>query len=111
MALLLPVDSSSTAYSFEAALDGTSFLFTVNWNERDLSWYISISDTDGINLIGDVRLAVGSELLHLVQDPVRKPQGAIVVYDTTADQIDPGRNDLGDRVRIGYLTAAEVAAL
>lgn len=93
-------------YTVRAVLDGSTFLLEFAWNPRDLSWYVQISDANAVLLLVR-RIAVGSALLRRFQNP-NLPRGELLAIDTSGKDLDPGLADLGDRVPLLYVPAAEV---
>lgn len=103
MALVLPVDSIDEAYTFRTQISDIELLFEVNWNSRDESWYISISDIEATPIISGVKVVSGPDLLGNVRDRTGLPEGFLVALDTSQAQSRAGRNDLGDRVKLVFM--------
>lgn len=109
MATILPTLTDGTqAYSFRTQLDGVTFQLDFAWNARGGCWSIMVSDAAG-NLLLRRCVRVGLSLLARFRD-TRLPPGDIVVVDTSGAGAEPGLTDLGGRVQLVYLTAAEIAA-
>lgn len=117
MSLLIPLRSDLDHYQETVTLDEVSFDFVFRWNNRDDCWYLSIFDptvaeaVDGsrIPIIGSIPVLVGWALLAQYRMRER-PLGDLVAFDTSGQELDPGRRDLGSRVLLIYYTAAEIAA-
>lgn len=110
-ALVIPTRSDGTPhYSFSCELDGAMYGFEFRWNERAKSWFASLSDADGAPILSGQRVRAGAALFHLAVS-TRKPPGFFAVVDTTGQGRHPGLTDLGARVVLYYLPAADVAAL
>lgn len=118
MAQTIPTRSDLTSYTERVLLDGVSYDLWFFWNDRDASWNLTIYDSatpdnaDGSRdaLVAGIPVHVGWPLLHAFVAP-GLPAGDIVALDTTNKDLDPGVAELGTRVVLVYLTAAEVAAL
>jgi hypothetical protein len=108
--ITLPTRTDSDYYDFEIELDGRSYVLTFNWNGRDSSWYFSIADNAGTPLLSGRKLALGAPFLRRFAD-ARLPPGELRLFDTTGKDVEAGRNDLGSRVLLVYVPAAELAAL
>lgn len=90
-------------------LDGTDYLLTFAYNERDGFWYLDVADQDGDPIALALKCVVDWNMLRRCTDP-RKPAGILAFDDITSAGIDPGFDDLGLRVQLVYFTADEVAA-
>lgn len=109
--LILPTRTDGEArYTFECDLDEVTFQFSFEWNDRDSGWYMSISDVNGSPIISGRRVVLNYPLTNIYAD-ARKPKGELIAIDTTDKNVEPGLLDLGDRVLLMYMTAAEKAAL
>lgn len=102
--ILLPADASAAHYDFSVALEGRTFGFEMRWNERSGAWFTTISRADGGVLAAGVRLVTGTRLLGRSADP-ELPPGALLVVDTSDEEREAGRNDLGTRVVLVYVEA------
>lgn len=118
MSLLIPLRSDLDFYVETVTLDGVEFDFEFRWNNRDSAWYLSIYDPtvaaadDGsrVPILGSIPVLVGWPLLNQYRMRTR-PLGELVALDTSGQDADPGRRDLGSRVLLLYYTRDEVAAL
>lgn len=112
MPLIIPTKTDGTqAYSVNVPLDGVAFGFAFSWNARGQYWAVLISDAAGNPLVRRV-VRIGSLFLagFRARSPGSFPAGEIVVVDTSNQDLDAGLTDLGSRVQLLYLTAAEFAA-
>ena len=109
MPQIVPVSNTDALYQQVTTLDGVDFILTFAYNLRDGFWYLDVLDQDGNVIVPNVKIVVNWDLLQRSTDP-RKPAGALMAYDTTAQELDPGLDDFGTRVQILYLTAEEVRA-
>jgi hypothetical protein len=95
-------------YLYTATLDGTVFQLEYAWNQRmdngNGKWTVSLSDSQGNLLIGPVPVIATWPLFTRFKfDGL--PAGTIFPFDSSGQNLDPGRFDLGDRVRMLYLEA------
>ncbi len=92
-------------------LESVRYRARLAWNDRELSWFFSLSLLDGTKLFSGRAVRVGENLLGQWVDS-RLPQGALVVVDSSGEDRDPDRDAFGNgRVRLVYLTYAEVRTL
>jgi len=106
----VPLRTGLPAFRQRTSLDGATFEFAFAWNEREGAWYMAVADADGLPLRSGIRLALSTPLLRSVAD-ARRPAGELYAIDLDGTGADAGVNDLGVRVVLMYITAAERAAL
>lgn len=94
--------------SFRVAvpLDGAVYLLGFHWNARAAAWFFDLASADGTLVLSGRPLRVARPIYIDVRDGV--PPGAFVVIDTGTANEDPGRNDLGKRVRVYFLGIDEL---
>ena len=121
MSVLVPFTSADRAYEFTCALNGTSYRFDVQWNERTAIWlfdlYLADSDTPlvvglpillGGDILGAYRyLGIGGLFAVDMDANMQKGAPADTEENVLASD-DAGVDDLGSRVRVFYLTPDEV---
>lgn len=121
MSLRIPTSTELSIYRQTTSLDGRDYIFRFRWNQREGTWFFSLSDAEDDPIVEGVKVIVQLPLLRLVTDP-RKPPGIILALDTQAEETDfsaspkttaqdPGLFELGERVTLLYFTEAEVAEL
>lgn len=108
---LIPTRTDQIDYTQTVSLDGVEYQFRFVWNQREEAWYLAISDIAGVSIVSGLKVVVGSILnLHVVAD--NAPKGFLFAVDSqaadTTPGIDPGINDLGDRVGLIYIDAEDV---
>lgn len=103
----LPCAPGSAHYTFSTDLDGVTYGFEFRWNTRDAAWYMSIFTGDDEPIISSVKVVVDLPLAFRCAD-ARMPLGTFIAYDTSGQQLDPGIDDLGERVQLTYLDASEL---
>lgn len=103
----IPVDPTLPDQEFGVVLDKVPIVLGLRWNARAGLWVLSISDAAGVIASG-LPVVVGPGLLQRLTSP-RLPPGELVAVDT-AGAADPGERDLGARVELVYVEAAEIAA-
>jgi hypothetical protein len=111
MSLVLPTLSGAEAleaYDQRTQLDGVEYLFSFRYNLRRELWTFSIDALDGRPILTGQTVHVG---IPLGRRAVRGPPGIFLAISETDDLASPGLGELGARVKLCYLTAAEVAEL
>ena len=103
---IVPIDPTLPWQEFSVQLDNETFTFEFRWNGRAGMWFLSISDSTG-NL-ANVRVALGPPLLYRYRDD-RLPRGVLIAIDTSGQDQDALADDLGSRVKLAYIPAADLA--
>lgn len=107
MALVLPTRLDLARYSFDVDLDNVKFQLSFEWNDRDSGWYMSIASVDGVPLLSGRRVVIGYPLISIYRTN-GLPAGTFVAIDTSSKNEEPGFGDLGERVKLLYITRAEL---
>jgi hypothetical protein len=110
MILEIPTTPGDPAYTQRTTLDGREYFFEFRWNDRDGAWYMHLADDQEQHIRSGIRIVCNWPLLRRITDP-RKPPGSIMAIDTEGSDQTPGLHDLGARVKLFYLDAAELAAI
>lgn len=104
---VLPTRTDAARYDFEIELDGQTFVFDFEWNDRDSGWYMTITDVNGDVLLAGRRVVLNWPLINIYRDS-RLPAGTIEAVDTSSTDTEPGYTDLGDRVKLLYTPLADL---
>lgn len=104
---VIPLDSTAPEYRVRVRLDGSFYFLTAKWNTRRLWWTIDMLDSNGDALVRGLRVCTGYDLLR-AHKLVGFPPGALVAIDTRRTKTDPSRDDLGLRVVLCYIPAADM---
>jgi len=111
MAILeIPVLPDSVRWVQETNLDGVRYLLHFTWNQRESAWYVSIHDVNDDALASGAKIVANWFLFLRRINPGVMPPGRLYVTDTTGGGVDPGQRDLGERVKLIYVDAEDVAA-
>jgi hypothetical protein len=109
MSLVLPTLTDGTeAYDTRVQLEGVEYLFAFRYNFRRELWSFSIQAIDGTDILTGQTVHVG---IPLNRRAVGGPPGLFIAISETDDIESPTFDELGARVKLCYLTAAEVADL
>lgn len=109
MSFVLPTLNDGTeAYDFRVQLEGTDYIFQFRYNFRRELWTFSMVKLDGTYALTGQSVHVG---IPLNRRAVGGPPGVLIAISETDDISSPTLQELGERVKLMYLTADEVAAL
>jgi hypothetical protein len=100
--LEVPTNNQLPAYKYTVTLDGTSYQLDFQWNDRMSKWFVSVSDPQGNILEAPVPIVATWPLFDRFKNQSIFP-GTLFCLDTSGQNEDPGRFDLGDRCRMVYL--------
>ncbi len=101
--------ATQPAYRYRTRLEGTQLAYRHTFNTRGQYWTLGIATVGGDQIVEGMAMRVGEVLNARFVDP-RLPPGELRLEDTSRQGIDPGRDDLGARVRLTYTPLAEVVA-
>ncbi len=108
-AQVIPCRTDAPRYSIRVELDAVRFELHFEWNDRAAAWFLDIYDADAVRLVSSIRIVVAYPLLERFSD-ARLPAGILMAADTTKADLDPLREDLGDRVQLIYTPLADIPA-
>lgn len=103
----MPLRTDVSHYSFEIELDSRLFGFEFRWNTRDAAWFINVFDGDGVLLRAGIKVVLGLPLMARAVSP-DFPSGELLAVDTTDSGVEAGLSDLGARVQLLYVEAADL---
>lgn len=93
-------------YRQQCTLAGARFTLEFLWNDRDRSWSMGIYDASS-NLLAAKKVTLDTGMLWRYADP-RLPAGELFAVDTSGAQQEPGLYDLGSRVLLTFVPAADL---
>lgn len=108
--VIIPCRPDLPHYDMQVVLDGVTYTLEFRWNTRESVWKMDLKTEDETPILSSVKVVVNFPLCARVASANRLP-GKLVAFDTTNLQINPGFEDLGDRVTLLYLTETEYAAM
>jgi hypothetical protein len=105
--LEIPLSSEDPAFSFRVILEEVEISVYVHWNQRHSRWYIHFYDNDQAPLLFGLPLNINRRLLdgYLIEG---LPPGDIVLTDLSGKNLECGRDELGDRCKLYYITSEEL---
>lgn len=103
---IIPASTELSHYTMQVELDRVLFLLTFRWNEREGYWYLSIADSNGVDVATGIKIVINTPLLRRCVSAGR-PTGELIALDAATNTSgDPGLNELGGRVVLVYEEAA-----
>jgi hypothetical protein len=103
--ITLPVRSDLEAYSFVANLDGTNYLLAFRFNSRSALWAMDISTAAGTPILSGIPVQTNVALTERFRWNPAMPPGSFIPIDTSGNNGDAGRDDLGNNVVLLYQEA------
>ena len=105
--IIIPTRTDGTQlYSMRMTLGGVLYTLGLQWNDRDASWSLSITDSSGTLLLVK-KITVGTPLTKNYASSAL-PAGEFLAVDTSGADLDPGLTDLGSRVLLTFTDAADL---
>ncbi|MDR0233588.1 MAG: hypothetical protein LBI31_02090 [Zoogloeaceae bacterium] len=97
--------SDAPAQVFQTELDGRRLEFTALWNDRSNVWTMDIADAiTGEVLAKSLPIVLGQDILAAYNFGL----GALVAVDTGNTGMDAGPDDLGQRVKVWWMSPEEL---
>lgn len=111
----LPLDSGSPNYAVPVTLEGRDYILHAHWSQRAFDspicggagWFLSIHDAADQPIATGARIVLGALLFARTRDP-RMPGGAFFASDSTTQDQEATRTDLGERVFVFYTDLADL---
>ncbi len=104
---IVPIGTLQAYDSVDVTLSGVSFRLVFYWNNRDGSnnpaggaWILSLNDSLDNPIVSGIKMVLGLNLLSPFA--LNAPEGSLFLVDLSGHDIDPGFNDLGNRVILIY---------
>ena len=93
--------AGDTRWTQRTALDGTDYLLTIYWSQREGAWLLDFCDANASPIVSGRKLVTNWPLLFGVLD-ARAPTGILAMVDTQGEGADAGFADLGGRCVMVY---------
>lgn len=113
MAVEIPTkDERSDAIAWEqrVTLEGATYRLAFHYNAQLDAYFLDLATEDGTAIVSGRRIVVDTPLLAEFHHLTSCPPGELIAFDKTLRQVDPGLDELGERVVLLYYEAAEVSA-
>lgn len=98
----VPTTSDAPWYEQVTDLGTTQYRLTLAYNGRDDSWYLTVATQGGSVIVAGRRVRLDWHLLRQFAADSRLPEGMLLVPDLDGSQVEPGREDLGERLHLLY---------
>lgn len=93
--------TSDASQQVTTQLGAIKYLFDVRYNERTGVWNMSLSDAASrVLILANLALVLGCDVLA----PFQLGIGSIIVNDEDGTGLDAGPDDLGDRVKVYWIS-------
>ncbi len=102
--LEIPCTPQGPHFSQRTEIDGATYIFEFEWNERAQSWFLHLANQDNEPLVSGVRIIADWPLLHRDTGVFL---GQLIAIDTTGKGESPAFQDLGERVKLVYIQQVE----
>jgi hypothetical protein len=106
----IPLTNESSYFDLNFDLEDTRYTLGFAWNIRMNKWFMSISTADGTPILMGQPVFVSWDMFSRFKDQ-RLPRGGFLFFDSSGANLDPERDDLGQRVQLFYFEESEVDAL
>ena len=110
MTRVLQASQTLQDFEYRVELDEETFTLRFRWNTRAATWFVDISDSDEEPIVMGRPLNLDTTLLRQFRH-LAVPGGDLMSYDSTKAKVRAGVTDLGERVLVLYLEAAQLAAV
>lgn len=107
-ALLVPLAAEGPYFGQGVELEGRTYRFDFRWNTRTEQWVIDVFDGGGAALVNGVRGVINVPLLQKFGLREDLPPGELLLLDSSGRDLEAGLDDLGSRVQLIYLPAADL---
>lgn len=103
MAILeCPTRNDLPSYFYVINLDSVNYGLSFKFNSRMGYWFVALYDAFQNIIVSPVPVICTEPLFNrFVECAI--PPGTLFAFDSSGQNLDPGRFDLGDRVRIYYM--------
>lgn len=98
---VIPVSSTTDAFTQQVELDEVAYDLTFRWNARDAHWFLSIS-LNGTEIVSGIKLVISTDLLQYARRIDDLPTGKLMIVDLDNQDRDPDSVLFGDRVVLMY---------
>jgi hypothetical protein len=93
MTIQIVTTTDTPQYDQTSTLEGTTFLLSFWYSQREACWYLSLADQSGVDIYNGVKLICANFLFTKCVDP-RRPAGDFFCFDQTGANTPPGLEDL-----------------
>ncbi len=102
--LRIPVTPDEPSFKLTVDLEGRTYILRFDWNGRANRWFMGYYDAEEVPIAVGIPMNVDSSLLRIYVDE-RLPPGEMMLFDTSEQHKECGRDDLGVRCDLLYQTS------
>lgn len=112
MPVILPLQPSVGNYRFRSILAGVEYKFLVQWNRRELAYYLTVRETDDRLIAASLKVVLGVYIGRVVRHDLFRNGALVCRIPRGDDRREPQFDDLGadSRVQLWYFTREEMFA-
>lgn len=103
----VPVLAGVAQQESQVPLEGRVYTLALRWAGRDARWYLDIFDEDRTPIYVGVAVVLNFPLAFRCASSEFWP-GVLLATDTSGASLEPGLEDLGERVKLFYYDADEL---
>jgi len=107
----IPTNSEVPFNSQRTTIEGREFLLNFFYNQSEDVWYLSILDTNEIEILSGLKIVTNWLLLRRRKFDPRLPPGDFIAISSTDEPARFGELGLGKRVQLNYLDSEGAAEL
>ena len=96
MAVQLIPTAQNAFFNLQVSMDGTAYLLTFYYNQRESCYYMTISDTAGNDFVTGIKCLANWPLLHKWSVTGLPPGELLIVSNTGSNDPPPSLGQLGD---------------
>ena len=102
--LVIPVRADLPAYKFQIDLESVLYTFSFRYNERMDRWIMDIADQNENDILLGTPILTRFNLVERFKT-ASLPPGEFFALDESGNAKQPGRDDLGNDVKLFYVEA------
>ncbi len=88
-------------------LGDRSYVISSKFNTRDLSWYVTIATSNGVNIISNKRVTLNNDIIEGSKSEL-KPDGILLVVPMTENIEVITRDNMGTDVQLVFIGNDEI---
>ena len=98
----VPTTSDFTRYVQLTEMGERRYRIRLAWQGRSAAWYFSLYAEDGTPLVLGRKLRLAYPVLRQFVATGKLPEGHLLIPDLDRSKVEPGREDLGERLQVLY---------
>ena len=106
----IPFEPSDNNVKLTVPIGDQRYVFYHRWNSRDQAWYVDLYEEDFTPILLGIKLTLGGRIGRSCSHPFFVDH-ALVLMDTSRQGLDPGFDDLGERVILIHTSLAQAQSL